>query len=293
MLLQACGGDSSGGNSTSPVSIVTVTLTPSTIHVGQTTQAAAVLQDANSNVLLGWPVAWSSPRDGVATVDQNGVVTATGVGTTTITATSVGKNGSASVTVLPGYEQRLAEIATQAGIVDIPAWLNCRGNWATDAVVAADMTLGVNAGVQGTPTFFLNGASLVGSQSASAFRTAIDAARTKALASGIPAAQYYAATVPGIPVGDSPVSGPADAWVTIVAFSDFQCSYCATAQATLSTVLPAYGADVRYVFKHFPLSFHAYGRPTARAAVCAGAQGRFWAFHDLVFAIQSSLFADL
>ena len=93
-----------------------------------------------------------------------------------------------------------------------------------------------------------------------------------------------------VPVGTSPVDGPADAWVTIVTFSDFECPYCGTVQPTLATVLPEFGADVRLVFKQFPLSIHRHARPAAVAATCAHAQGRFWEFHDLVFAEQAALF---
>jgi predicted DsbA family dithiol-disulfide isomerase len=57
--------------------------------------------------------------------------------------------------------------------------------------VIEDMTLGVRVGVPGTPTFFVNGVRLVGTQPASAFRSAIEAARTRARSSGVPAAEYY------------------------------------------------------------------------------------------------------
>jgi protein-disulfide isomerase len=87
------------------------------------------------------------------------------------------------------------------------------------------------------------------------------------------------------------VRGPADAWVTVVEFSDFECPYCGAVQETLASVLPAYGNDVRHVFKHYPLSFHPFARRTAIAAECAHAQGLFWPFEGLVFGGQSSLFA--
>jgi protein-disulfide isomerase len=61
-------------------------------------------------------------------------------------------------------------------------------------------------------------------------------------------------------------------------------------QPTLDAVLAGAGSDVRLVFKHFPLSMHAHARPAAIAADCAHAQGRFWEFHDLVFAGQATLF---
>jgi protein-disulfide isomerase len=87
-----------------------------------------------------------------------------------------------------------------------------------------------------------------------------------------------------------PSRGPANAPITIVEFSDFECPYCAAVQGTLRTVLSTAGSDVRHVWKNFPLSFHAGARPTAIAAECARVQGRFWEFHDLVFTSQSGLF---
>jgi len=92
-----------------------------------------------------------------------------------------------------------------------------------------------------------------------------------------------------VPLGDSPARGPSDAWVTVVAFSDFQCPFCARALPTLEQLLADYPADVRVVFKHFPLSFHAWARPAAIAAECAREQGAFWEMHDRIFAAQAAL----
>jgi protein-disulfide isomerase len=91
------------------------------------------------------------------------------------------------------------------------------------------------------------------------------------------------------PVGDSPTRGPADAWVTMVEFADFQCPYCGRATATLSDLEIAYPTDLRLVFKHFPLSFHPHAMDAALAAECAREQDRFWEMHDLLFAHQARL----
>ncbi len=187
------------------------------------------------------------------------------------------------------FESRITAIATQAGL-DMAAWQACRTRANPDARIIEDMTVGVASGVGGTPTFLVNGAMVVGAQAAGVFQDAIQAARTRAQASGLPAATYYATTFPGVPVGTSPVAGPADALVTIVEFSDFECPYCGRVQPTLRTVLAGAGGYVRVVFKHFPLSMHAHARPAAIAADCAHAQGRFWEFHDLVFSGQATLF---
>jgi uncharacterized protein YjdB len=85
-----------------PISVasVSVSLSASTIQVGQTTQATATTFDASNNVLTGRVATWSTGNPAVATVSPSGLVTATGVGSTTITATSEGTVGSASLTVI-------------------------------------------------------------------------------------------------------------------------------------------------------------------------------------------------
>jgi protein-disulfide isomerase len=93
------------------------------------------------------------------------------------------------------------------------------------------------------------------------------------------------------PVGDSPVRGPADAWVTLVEFADFECPYCGKVTATLATLETDYAADLRLVYKHFPLSFHDHAMDSAVAAECAHAQGRFWEMVDLIYDHQAALAA--
>jgi protein-disulfide isomerase len=97
-----------------------------------------------------------------------------------------------------------------------------------------------------------------------------------------------------VPLGNSPQRGPSDAWVTIVEFSDFQCPFCGAAEPTIEQVLALYPADVRLVYKHFPLPQHPSARPAANAAECARVQGTapdgyFWEMHDLLFANQRAL----
>src|SRR5215813_4535733 len=91
------------------------------------------------------------------------------------------------------------------------------------------------------------------------------------------------ATVYRLPVEDSPARGPADALVTLVEFSDYQCPYCRAAHATVAMVEKKYAGKVRLVMKQFPLSFHQNARPAALAAIAAGFQGRYWEMHDRLF----------
>jgi protein-disulfide isomerase len=80
------------------------------------------------------------------------------------------------------------------------------------------------------------------------------------------------------------VRGPAAAPVTIVEFSDFHCPFCRRVQPALDRVRATYGDKVRLVYRDFPLdATHAGARRAAEAARCAGEQGKFWEFHDVLY----------
>jgi protein-disulfide isomerase len=87
-----------------------------------------------------------------------------------------------------------------------------------------------------------------------------------------------------VEIGSAPRRGPAGAPVTIVEFSDYQCPYCKRAAPTVREVLNRYGDQVSLVFKDLPLSIHPYAAKAAEAARCAGEQGRYWDYHDALFA---------
>ncbi len=87
-----------------------------------------------------------------------------------------------------------------------------------------------------------------------------------------------------------PARGPADARVTIVEFSDYQCPFCRRAEPTLQQVLSRYEGKVRFVFRHFPLDrIHPLARGASEAAACADQQGKFWEYHEQLFAENAQL----
>ena len=181
------------------------------------------------------------------------------------------------------------------------------------AKIDEDMALASRLDVRGTPVFRINGVPLSGAQPLEIFRAIIDGqlgAAKELLATGtaphgiypalcdrnVVAAPPTPATAPqprpedttiyGVPVDrDDPVRGPADALVTLVVFSDFECPFCQRLEPTLTTLLRKYGSDLRIVWKDYPLPFHSQAIPAAVLARLAlahkGAPG-FWQAHDAI-----------
>ncbi|HYO52150.1 DsbA family protein [Archangium sp.] len=181
------------------------------------------------------------------------------------------------------------------------------------AKVEADSAAGTAVGANGTPTFFVNGREFVGAQPFDNFKKIIEEEKARAeklLASGTKQGELYAklieegvksngaapqaqapaeAPVQNIEVGNAPARGPKNAPVTIVAFSDFECPFCGRVVPTLKQIEDEYKGKVRVAFKHQPLPFHANAKPAAAAAMAAHEQGKFWEYHDKLFANQRAL----
>jgi protein-disulfide isomerase len=89
-----------------------------------------------------------------------------------------------------------------------------------------------------------------------------------------------------IPINDRDhVIGPDDAPVTLVEYGDYQCPHCQAAWPQVELVLRHFGRDLRYAYRHFPIStMHPLAKPAAEAAEFAGAHGLFWEMHSGIFA---------
>ncbi len=95
-----------------------------------------------------------------------------------------------------------------------------------------------------------------------------------------------------IPTEGFPSIGPADAPITIVEFSDYQCLYCARwHEQTYKALMDAYPGKIRFVYRNFPLPFHQNALLSAQAALCAGDQNSYWQYHDKLF-VEKELMND-
>ena len=90
------------------------------------------------------------------------------------------------------------------------------------------------------------------------------------------------------------IQGAEDAPVTLVEYGDYECPHCGCAYSIIKRVQKHFGKSLRFVFRNFPLSeLHSHAESAAETAEFAGARGKFWEMHDLLFENQERLSGDL
>ncbi len=146
-----------------------------------------------------------------------------------------------------------------------------------DKDIAGGHALGINA----TPTFVVDGHTLVGRQSYARLKQII--------AAELKGESWMNPDPVSIDASNAPSQGLETAAVTIVEFSDFECPYCARAVPEVRRIIRANHDNVRFVFKNFPLDIHPDSQLAHMAALAAGEQGKFWPMHDLIFAHQKTI----
>ena len=165
-----------------------------------------------------------------------------------------------------------------------------------ESALQNDMDEAQALGIQQTPTLFVNGKPLQGAQTEQTLTALVDraiiptAARSVSMTSVADASPAISpALVSDMLTSPSAQKGAAGAPLTIVEFTDFQCPFCRAAVGPMEDFMALHGSDVRWVYRAFPLDFHQNAELAAEAALAAGAQGKFWEMHDLLFAHQSAL----
>lgn len=204
-------------------------------------------------------------------------------------------------------------IAQQLGL-DMVVFRGALDSQVYAAAVRADEEAGRALGVSGTPAFFVNGRPVIGAVPLRSFVELVETEVARALqpahrgqsyearvAQGLPAAELVSEPVDvtfdfsqdaryrvglGLP---GHVDGPANALVTIVAWTDFECPFCSRHAPVLRALREHYRDQVRIAVRHFPLPSHRHAVLAAEAAVEAGRQGHFAAFHDALFAYRGEL----
>ena len=165
--------------------------------------------------------------------------------------------------------------------LDVPRFQKALESGRFRNVIDDDRAMARGLGISSTPTFFINGQSLVGQLSVDRLNAAIDEAlnpgRSAAAAAGT-------MSVGNLDLSRAPVRGQPQAPITIIEFSDLQCPFCASVTPTLRELMKQYPDQVRWVFKNFPLDFHADSPLAHAAALAAARQDKFWEMHDLIFA---------
>jgi protein-disulfide isomerase len=209
--------------------------------------------------------------------------------------------------------------AQQAGVADTAAFVAGLDahQWAFS--IDDDKRQAAALGATGTPAFFINGVFVNGAQPLPSFTKVIDAQLAKAqaeIAAGTAPERVYAKLaaenrtaeaaadrahagseendriVYKVPLGKSPVLGPATAPVTIVELADFQCPFSLRVQQTLRALRSKYADKLRIVWRNDPLPFHKAAEGAAEAALEVRAEkgdAAFWDMHDRLFAAQKDL----
>ncbi len=154
-------------------------------------------------------------------------------------------------------------------------------------LVSADEKDGTTAGVQGTPSFFVNGRPLmIGAAPFDQFKKVIDEELSGSAAAGTKRQD--------VSVGNLPVRGDANAPVTFIEFSDYQCPFCGRFYSDAEVQIQKEYVDtgkVKLYYRDYPLTqIHPGAEKAAEAARCAGDQGKYWEYHDLIFSNQSNIF---
>lgn len=163
---------------------------------------------------------------------------------------------------------------------------SCLDGGGKASAVSKDLADGSTAGVNGTPAFFINGRLISGAVPYEQFKTVIEEELNGTTPANVTKVQ--------VGVGDLPALGNQNAKVTMIEFSDYQCPFCERHFTQAESQIKKDYIDtgkVKMYYRDFPLSqIHPGAQKAAEAARCAGDQGKYWEYHDLLFQNQQNIF---
>jgi protein-disulfide isomerase len=224
-------------------------------------------------------------------LDDGGSEDSTPAGNGTESTAPAAASGATLLEVFLGYAE---EVDLDAG-----EFQACLGSDAPAMLMNGHLQRGIELGVNGTPTFYINNKQLVGNQPTELMEEIIDGELSESPPQSV---DEYSAGIQQLAASgrfrivDAPpdtagaeFEGNPRAAVVIAEFSDFQCPFCKRwVDQSLATIRERVGDDVALAFLHFPIvQIHPNAGNAGAAAICAGEQGRFWEMHDLLFARQA------
>lgn len=201
----------------------------------------------------------------------------------------------------PLTDDKLKKYAKDLGL-DSGKFNKCLSSGEKQKTVTAQASYGASIGVQGTPGFFVNGKFLAGAFPFEFFKEIID----KELAGtgsenctdySDQLQQYckdpqniaFQPVVKQLNVSGGQTTGPKEAKIQIVEFSDFECPFCIRAFPTVKQILKEYKGQVSVNYMQFPLTqIHPHAQKAAEASLCAADQGKFWEYHDKLFSLEQT-----
>lgn len=185
----------------------------------------------------------------------------------------------------PEIIQSLKDYTGKLGL-DKNKFNSCLDSGSKASLVKADLDDGTKVGVNGTPSFFINGRNISGAVPFEQFKQVID----EELKGSAPANTQRVT----VDTGDLPVLGNPSAKVTMVEFSDYQCPFCGRFYTQTEGQIKKEYVDsgkIKFYYRDFPLSqIHPGAQKSAEAARCAGDQNKYWEYHDLVFQNQDNIY---
>lgn len=162
-------------------------------------------------------------------------------------------------------------IAQQLGL-STSQFNTCLDSGAKAGKVSADKVKGIEAGVTGTPTSFINGELVGGALPYEIFKSKVE---------------EHLNNVSQTTVLDETdhLRGFNEAAVILVEYSDFECPFCVRHKNNLEELRAEFGSQLAIAFRHFTLDFHEHAQKAAEASECAADQGKFWEMHDEIFEV--------
>lgn len=194
----------------------------------------------------------------------------------------------------------LSRAASKAGL-NLKRLEACVRSGKHQALIRQEKAAGIQKGITGTPTFFINNQRITGPVALEQFSSFIEA-----LIKGAPLPSHTGSAAPAAPsapaLGEAegsavllfddlhgrPSLGPPDAKITLVEFSDFQCSFCKQFELTLKKLEKNFPGKIWRVWRHYPLPMHETAERIHQASECAFEQGKFWEYHDKLFETQTA-----